>query len=528
MKGVLMRFKSLSLTVVLAVILTACPNANRLPTTPPPSPPASGGSTETPQPPPSPEPEPPAPPPAPTWVGTKTVNSDPELFERGRDVALDGQGNVFQAVSTNKLVTNNPTPSFTTIHPSAGAILIVKLAPDGEILWKKTLDEGPLDSQGLGRGIALSGMATDTNGNLVVTGKVFDWVRIQSGTSSQDGVTTPVYGYEARNQDAFITKLDSSGSVAWKVILESTGDNGATGVAIDGQNRIRVTGFTCGNGQVFYGNTIKGDCDQFISAFEPNGTRAWLKLYGGNFNDLAGGIATDADGNAIIVGASFTTQKAPLAATPYAVRFSSAGTQLWVNTANAPNQYAISKFVGLTPSGQVVIAGETNGIINGSAPGNRVGTDVFLMQLSSDGQTQWTKRIERTEFKESEFEEAFVGYQKDAPISGGYPTVTALAVTAEGIYINGTSFTPALEGPDMPWPVKFSLDGNLIARANARPPQLGGNSLRLVNIGNGLAANDAGVFFTTEVYLVNTPASANLIAKEGGAYIVRLNLNLEP
>ncbi len=78
-----------------------------------------------------------------------------------------------------------------------------------------------------------------------------------------------------------------------------------TGVATDAQNNIYVCGFTRSNALVggVTGNNFVSQTDAFVASFAADGTeRRWATFLGGDWIDRGIDIATDSEGNVIVVG----------------------------------------------------------------------------------------------------------------------------------------------------------------------------------------------------------------------------------
>jgi hypothetical protein len=146
------------------------------------------------------------------------------------------------------------------------------------------------------------GIAVDEDGNSYVTGQ----------TASADYPTTPgVYdaGYN-NNVDAFVTKLDPSGSqIVYSTFIGGTAFDSGNAIAIDDQGGAYIGGFT---GSTNYPTTPgafdptqNGGSDAFVSKLSPSGSTLEYSTYlgaGGFSFDGANGIAVDGDGSAYVTG----------------------------------------------------------------------------------------------------------------------------------------------------------------------------------------------------------------------------------
>ncbi len=134
--------------------------------------------------------------------------------------------------------------------------------------------------------------------------------------------------------DAFIVNLDGSGAIRWAHNLPTvptTGpeqrDEQAFAVATDAAGSAAyLTGTT---NSVMPGETGKGAYDIFVARFAADGTRSWVRQFGGvpptgasTINDAGHGIAIDRNGNVFVTGevmASFGTPNPDIALTDWFV-----------------------------------------------------------------------------------------------------------------------------------------------------------------------------------------------------------------
>jgi hypothetical protein len=158
-------------------------------------------------------------------------------------------------------------------------------------------------------------VAVDSSGNTYITGY----------TSSTNFPTTKG-AYQTHNNggyDAFVTKLNPSGGVAWSTYLGGKGDDYGLGIAVDGSGNVYVTGATSSTNfptksplQAANG----GGYDAFVTELNATGSGLVYSTYlGGSGNedfssfgtgpqsDFAGAIAVDASGNAYVTGLTSST-----------------------------------------------------------------------------------------------------------------------------------------------------------------------------------------------------------------------------
>ena len=151
-------------------------------------------------------------------------------------------------------------------------------------------------------------VAVDASGNKYLTG-VTNSTGLPKATNSQNGGST----------DAFVTKLDSAGSVVFTTYLGSSGSIEPSGgekgdaIAVDSQGKIYVTGGTAANATASPFPTTTGAyhiCNTgagmaFVSILDKNGNLSYSTCVGGgNFSE---GLGIALDSNNVIYVTGYTT-----------------------------------------------------------------------------------------------------------------------------------------------------------------------------------------------------------------------------
>jgi hypothetical protein len=409
------------------------------------------------------------------WTGTKFAFNDPNDVENGKGVSVDSGGNVIVVASRiGDLILNDTR----TTHPTNTGL--VKLNPSGVRLWTRTLgssNQANIPAESAERATVPAGVVIDPSGNIYVAG----------------GAATALNGKSnAGGQDAYLVKYNPSGNLVWTRMIGSVGNDGVTGIAINGTN-IYLTGYACGNGFNFAGSIIRGTCDVFVSKYDSGGNRLWAKLFGSNLNDLSAKIAKVSSGGAVVVGTNQGALDAngnPQNKNGFVVRLDPNGNMIWTRTIATPqNDDALAVSAS---SDAVYVGGQTQGNLNGAVR-SRTGansSDAFLVKLSlSAGATQWTRYVASSEF--------------DAVSARA--NVTDLALNSSGqLFVFGDGFNSASEDTDVPWPVRYDAAGNRTADAvkfgYATPDGTASNA----KVAMGIAAD--GVFVVLDDYLNKTPA----------------------
>ena len=432
-----------------------------------------------------------------TWFGAKFVVQDQNERERGTGIATDSAGNVVASVASTGEYGANFGP---LAHPTN--TVVVKLDSSGARVWSRTMgvaNQSRLSgSDHSERATYPAGVATDTENSVYVAGFV---------AGSLNGQTN------SGRQDAFLIKLSSSGNVLWTRLLGAVGDDGVTGIATNGTN-IYLTGYACGNGMRFAGNTIQGPCDVFVSKYDKNGNRLWAKLFGSSRNDYAAKIAKVSSGGAVVVGTyestTFNANGFPINRDGFVIRLDPNGNVIWNKTISSPQN---DEALAVVASDSVVyVGGKTEGSLNGT-PRTRTGstdlTDAFVLQMStSNGNTQWTRFIPGTE----------------GDPTFGFAFVNELGLDATGnVFAMGDGFERRTENTDIKWPVRFNASGAQTATSSFVYSTPDGN---VSSTKKNIAVGSAGIFVLLDDYLWKTPAQGSFIAKSDEVFIARLSGDL--
>jgi hypothetical protein len=199
-----------------------------------------------------------------------------------------------------------------------------------------------------------------------------------------DPVPNRLWGtYYGGNNEEYISELakDINGNILFCGTTKSVADIATTGA---------------------WDITLGGFKDAFVGMFTNSGTRQWVTYYGGNYDDVCGGIAIDASNNIYIGG--YTDSESAIASTgswdailggtwdAFLVKFSSGGSRIWgTYYGGTGNDYGYA--VAIDGAGNVFLGGDTqssNSIATTGAWDETVSSiDAFLVKFSSAGSRIW-------------------------------------------------------------------------------------------------------------------------------------------
>jgi hypothetical protein len=183
-------------------------------------------------------------------------------------VATDASGNAFVAGYTGDSLGGSPS------HGGTDAF-VVKIGPDGTRLWTRQFGTAFNDEA--------VGVATDTDGNVVVSGRT-------EGDLAADNAG--VY-------DAFVVKFDPAGTQLWARQVGGALHDTAYAVATDPSGNVCLAGTTS---NTLDGNAIAGGRDGFIVKYDAAGGKLWLRDFGSPQDEDVYGVAVDGSGNAFVAG----------------------------------------------------------------------------------------------------------------------------------------------------------------------------------------------------------------------------------
>lgn len=218
----------------------------------------------------------------------------------GNGIAVDSTGNAYITGDAGPLSFPTTAGTFQTA-PVGYDAFVTKLNSSGSALVYSARFGGNLDD--FSRGIAL-----DSSGNAYITG----WTVCRTAICTFPTVNAFQPNFAGGNNDAFVTKINSSGSslvystyLGGGKIINGTEDWGEA-IAVDSVGSAYVTGYTYSpDFPVTAGafDTSRAGLDAFITKFTPDGVAlVYSTFLGGAGRELGQGIAVDANGNAYVTG----------------------------------------------------------------------------------------------------------------------------------------------------------------------------------------------------------------------------------
>jgi uncharacterized protein (TIGR03437 family) len=151
-------------------------------------------------------------------------------------------------------------------------------------------------------------VATDSAGNTYIAGQTNSVnLPVTPGAfQSAIGGNGALTGLNMVATDAFVAKFGPTGTLIWATYLGGTGDDYATGIAVDSAFNVVVTGWTRSSDFPVFNaaqGTNAGDWDAFVTKLDPTGSKLIYSTYlGGPSADGAYALTLDSAGNAYVTG----------------------------------------------------------------------------------------------------------------------------------------------------------------------------------------------------------------------------------
>lgn len=296
------------------------------------------------------------------------------------DVAADASGNIViagglegSAVFGGQEVT------------SAGGsdILVVKLAPGGEVVWVRRFGD-PLDQ-------SARAVVVDAAGDVIVAGAFQGTLKL--------GDTWDAKHSSLGGDDVFVAKLSAGGDHIWSRSFGGPGSQMVRGMDIDAAGSPVVAGELAGSMDLDGAATLasSGMLDAFLFKLLPTGAPAWAKAFGGAGDDAALDVAAGPDGSAHVAGYFSSSINFGGGALPsgggaeaFIAKLSGAGAHVWSKgTKLASDQRAHG--VAVSDQGDVVVLGVFREAMDfGGALATGDGSDdLFVARLDAAGTPLW-------------------------------------------------------------------------------------------------------------------------------------------
>lgn len=195
-----------------------------------------------------------------------------------------------------------------------------------------------------------------------------------------------------RNEEAYIVKLNASGTIEWEKKYGGTGNDFARSIQQTADGGYMIAGSTTSNDGDVSGN--HGGADYWIVKLDAAGTIAWQKTYGGTSYDKAESIRQTSDGGYIMVGYAYSNNGDVSGnhgeADIWIVKIDATGTIVWQKSLGGTRDDFAEKIIQTADGGYIMAGGTTSN--NGDVSGNHsLGLDFWIVKLDGTGTITWKK-----------------------------------------------------------------------------------------------------------------------------------------
>ncbi|MCE3227530.1 MAG: hypothetical protein K0S32_2081 [Bacteroidetes bacterium] len=213
--------------------------------------------------------------------------------DRGSCIATDASGNIYSAGMFGITADFDPGPSsFPLTSSGILDIYISKLDASGNFVWAKQMGGAAYDEP--------TDLKTDGSGNILLSGNFEGTADLDPGAGTSNFTSLGL-------SDVFVSKLNSSGSLAWTKVFGGSDNDKAFALSSDAGGNVYTIGsfksaavdMDPGSGTF---NVTGGQMEIFISKLDANGNFSWATSLGGAGDDEGHGIAVDASGNIYATG----------------------------------------------------------------------------------------------------------------------------------------------------------------------------------------------------------------------------------
>ena len=309
-------------------------------------------------------------------------------------IAKDISGNIYVTGTFSSSNITFGTTTLSNTSSNTNDIFIVKYDVNGNVKWAKKAGGASDDN--------VTDIAIDINNNVFITGN-FTSASLTFGTSTLTN---------AGANDIFYTKYDTSGAVQWAHSASSSFDEYAKAITADASGNCFITGSFVGPSLTFGTITLtdNGNENLYITKVNSAGTVVWAHQMGSTASDKGTDVMTDVSGNVFLTGSfssatmsddasSFTlTNNIPGKFDIFTVKYTSAGTVAWAKSVGG-NGDELASTINIDACGYIYVCGSFNSsgtiTFGGTVLYDTTSTSNALMLLKYDGSgnTLWGKQV---------------------------------------------------------------------------------------------------------------------------------------
>ena len=309
--------------------------------------------------------------------------------DAGRDIVLDGNGNVYVVGWYQKQVTFGST---TLTAGGNKDIFVAKLDKTGKHLWAKGI-EANLGNEYVGLAISAA-----KNGDVYITGHFNATWKMGSNALTSTG-----------KSDIFVARLDKNSAYVWADYGGGEKNDGGRDLVLDSSGDLYVTGYfhgtlSVGTHTLTSKGAPKSEVDLFVGKVGPQVDVLWATNAGGTSETISSGIAVDSKGNSFITGHFGTNGEPATIGTSvltsyggediFVAKLGKAGKFLWAkNAGGAGHDRGLA--VALDSAGDLYVAGlfEGTATVGKTKLKSSGGGDVFVAAFDEGGGFRWATSL---------------------------------------------------------------------------------------------------------------------------------------
>jgi len=205
---------------------------------------------------------------------------------------------------------------------------------------------------------------------------------IAAYTGSTDGDVLDNHGFN----DAWVVKLDGSGSIAWQSTLGGSSDDRAYSIDQTADGGYIMAGST-GSSDGDVTGSHGGPADVWLVKLDQNGTLLWQKCLGGTGEDVAYAVRQTSDGGYVFAG-NTTSDDWDVSGNHggsdyWVVKVDTVGGVVWQATIGG-SDYDIAASIRETSDGGYVVAGRSHSM-DGDVTSGHGDADAWIVKLDANG-----------------------------------------------------------------------------------------------------------------------------------------------
>ena len=271
-----------------------------------------------------------------------------QVWSRTLNGAGFAQGSSIEATKDGGFIIAGHTSPDLSLNPS---LFLIKMDAYGSAVWERTYGD-------FGTYVGKSAVQTH-DGGYIISG----WVKKKTGM----------------NPDLLLLRTDSSGDVVWEEQIGDAGSEEGNAVIETADGGFLVVGRTDSFGA--------GDNDMYVVKTDSAGSVLWERAYGSTSYDAAEDVQEISGSGYVITGQTTTPvdrmypQQSIHTSSVYLIRTDMSGNSLWEHSLGDSKWNSLGHSVDLTPDGGFVVAGQRKS--------DRDDWEMYMLRTNGEGLPVW-------------------------------------------------------------------------------------------------------------------------------------------